>query len=138
MNHITELSDKYNSLFDGWFKNLTALSIGALTFLVSLMPQSAIPSPGKYFLIACWILLGASILFGLIGSFRPVVLARLHLLMNLHPLTEKNMSAGEKIPSEWGAYKLQIIIYCQNIAVVSFFLAFVNLVIYACLKTIYA
>src|SRR4030067_514808 len=63
MNHITELSDKYNSLFDGWFKNLTALSIGALTVLVSLMPQDNIPCPAKYFLIACWVLLGVSNLF---------------------------------------------------------------------------
>src|SRR4030066_1516105 len=132
MNHITELSDKYNRPFGGWFKNLTALSIGALTVLVSLMPQDNIPCPAKYFLIACWVLLGVSILFGLIGSFRPVALARLQLSMNLHPLTEKNMRAGAKIPSEWGAYKLKISIYCQNIAVVSFFLAFVNLVIYAC------
>jgi hypothetical protein len=129
-----ELGEKYNSLFDGWFKNLTALSIGALTLLVSLMPSEVVTSPDKYFLVTCWVFLGASILFGLIGSFRLVIIAQLNLLMNIPP--QKNTPSGAMNIPNSGLRKMRFVIFSQNVAIVSFFLAFISLTIYACLKTL--
>lgn len=138
MQSLIAASEKYHALFDGWFKNILGISTGALALLASLMPDKQPPAPDKYFLAVCWLSFVMCILCSLLASFRPMILARLNLtvqeaLLNSSPETVEFETPGGLIKPN---HQMKIITICQVIAVLSFCAAFVNLAIYAFLRTV--
>lgn len=138
MHNLEELSKLEVELNNAWVKNLLAISIGALTVLLALMPSQPIEAPGKYFLALCWLLLGSSILFSLAASFRPIIEARwkIHALLDISKLPP----GQETIPGSNATKRLSILkkvfLAFQVLAVLSFCFAFVSLSVYACLKVL--
>jgi hypothetical protein len=139
MSHpLVEASKEYESLFSGWFKNLSGISTGALALLVSLMPKEQPPRPDKYFLAVCWTTLILSILFALIASFRQIILARVNLDFQQAQLTKPTDKTEYKIASGFLSprTKMRIVIFSQVVAIVSFCVSFISLAIYAILRTL--
>ena len=133
-----EASKEYETLFAGWFKNLLGISTGALAVLVSLMPKEHPPCPDKYFLAVCWATLLLSILFSLIDSFRQIILAHVNLSFQQAQLNMTMDEAGKKITSGFlpPNMKMRLIFYSQCIAMISFCFSFINLAVYALLRTL--
>ena len=138
MHPIAEASKEYETLFQGWFKNVLGISTGALAVLASLLPTSDLPSPDKYFLAACWPLFVVCILCSLIASFRPILLAHLTHQFNLAELNERTSQNQIQIKSGWikPIHKMKAIVLCQIIAILSFCFSFISLAIYALLRTV--
>ena len=138
MHSLIAASEKYEALFDGWFKNILGISTGALALLASLMPDNQPPAPDKYFLAVCRLSFVLCILCALLASFRSIILARLNLnvqqaLLNKSPETVKFKAPDGFIKPN---HLMKIINVCQVIAVLSFCSAFISLAIYAFLRTV--
>lgn len=138
MQPITESSKEFESLFEGWFKNILGISTGALAVLASLLPTADLPCPDKYFLASCWLLLVVCILSSLVASLRRILLAHLGLQLNLAALDKQSSPGKTQIKRGWltPMQKMKAIVLCQYIAIVSFCLAFISLAIYAFLRTV--
>jgi len=138
MHPLIAASEKYEELFSGWFKNLLVISVGTLTVLVALMPDSPIPSPQKYPLAICWASLAICILSALIASFRPVLVAK----MNLHLQHSALDGTFEQPPNPDPTIirgiqqQMRVIVGAQIVAVSTFVIALVNLAAYALVRTL--
>lgn len=136
MSTIQELLENASSLYADWIKNLAAMSMIALTVLVSLMPETTPKPPANYFLAICWILLAVCIPCALTASFRPIIEAKrlANAAMDLaQPPKEDGKWAGSDETKrlhriDWWLSKSQFI------AVASFCISFVMLAIYACIE----
>lgn len=129
---------EYDSLFQGWFKNLLGISTGALALLASFLPTAALPSPDKYVLAVCWLSFVLCILSALVASFRPIILARLNLDLNLTLLDSKlGTPEFEKAMSKKSPrWKMKLIDCCQIVSIVSFCTSFLSLAVFALLRTL--
>ena len=138
MHPLMQAAEKYDALFDGWFKNILGISTGALAVLASLLPTAELPSPDKYFLATCWLLFVLCILCSLLASFRPIILARLSLHIQQALLNKPPESVKFETPSGWlkPNHIMKLITCCQVIAILSFCAAFVSLAVYSFLRTV--
>lgn len=138
MHNFQELMRKASEMYSDWIKNLAALSIAALTILVSMMPDTPPAPPANYFLAACWFLLAVCIPSSLAASFRPVIESK-KLAVSLLDLQKKPNSEG-KIPGSELTRKLhrqdRVLYVAQFIAVGSFCLSFIALAIYAIISVL--
>ena len=138
MHDIEEHLKKASDLYSDWIKNLAALSIAALTILVSMMPETPPASPEKYFLAGCWVLLAICIPCSISASFRPIVESRWLASAGMD-LTGRPGPDG-KIPGSKLTISLHrrnlILLWAQAGAVVTFCLSFISLAIYACISVL--
>lgn len=133
MPNVIELLEKSSSLYADWIKNLAALSMVALTILVSLMPEILPGAPAKYFLATCWFLLALCIPCSLAASFRPIVEAK--KLANAAMDIAKSNPGEREIKGSAESIRLHrldaFLLKIQVIAVGTFCLSFIMLALYA-------
>ena len=136
MHTMEELFKNAASLYADWIKNLAALSIAALTILVSMMPDTPPTPPANYFLAGCWILLALCTPSSLAASFRPIIESK-RLAFSAVDLNQQPNKDG-KIPGTEYTKKFhklnKLLLASQFLAVTSFCLSFISLAIYACLS----
>lgn len=136
MHTVQELFKNAASLYADWIKNLTALSIAALTILISMMPDTPPASPEKYFLAACWILLAVCIPCSLAASFRPIIeskwLAFAAVDLSQQPNKDGKIPGSEYTKKFGGLNK--VLLALQFLSVSTFCLSFMSLAVYACIS----
>jgi len=138
VHNFQELMKKASEMYSDWMKNLAALSIAALTILVSMMPDIPPSPPANYFLAACWLLLAVCIPLSLAASFRPVVESK-KLAISLLDL-QRNPNSEGKVPGSELTIKLykqdRVLYIAQFVAVGSFCLSFISLAVYAIISVL--
>jgi hypothetical protein len=138
MSVIEEHLKKATELYSDWIKNLAALSIAALTILVSMMPETSPGSPEKYFLAACWVLLAVCIPCSIAASFRPIIESKWLAAAGID--IAQGPGPDGKIPGSNMTIDLHrknlILLWCQIGAVITFCLSFISLAIYACIRVL--
>lgn len=129
MHTFQELLKNAATMHADWIKSLAALSIAALTILISMMPEILPEPPANYFLAICWILLAICIP----ASFRPIIeskkLAWAAINLQQKPNAEGKIPGGEMTKKLHKQEKVLSIL--QYIAVGTFCLSFISLAIYA-------
>lgn len=133
---MEELFKNASTMYADWIKNLAALSIAALTILVSMMPETAPTAPANYFLAACWILLALCIPCSLAASFRPIVESKklAHAAIDLmQPPRKDGKIEGSEYSKKLHKQNLLLLKF-ELVAIASFCLSFVSLAIYACIS----
>lgn len=135
LSSIIEHLEKASSEYAAWIKNLTPLSIGALTVLISMMPQKPPEPPANYFLATCWILLAISILCSLAASFRPIIQSQFLASAAMDVGQAKNK---QNFPGSDHAKRLhklnKVLLISQVVAISTFCFSFISLAIYACIS----
>jgi hypothetical protein len=139
LNHLFELADERNQLRFAWLRNILTIATGTLALLVALRPTGHLSAEQKCSLIACWIFLGAGIIFGAIATYGEVAMAS--------ELAKRFKEELLKVAQETGRWEVTTPVVakphwiwqaCQAAMCICLLLGVVALVVYATLGTLSA